>query len=152
MNEFEYLSDDELMSLIDDIEQNELISAPVDITENVLALISKTETSDGTTKAPAVTEAEHSIIKPPRVLSFEEKKKEYRRFCFRVIASMVAAVALVIALPFIKDESYEISSKEFVVGTTTISNEEVLDNPRNRITETISSSHYIFNSSNNLFN
>lgn len=64
-----YISDDELERLINQVEQEELAAAPPDLMESILEAAGKT------------------------------KKKEFAAYCFRVITSVAAAVALVFLLP-----------------------------------------------------
>ena len=64
-----YISDDELERLINQVEQEELAAAPPDLMESILEAAGKT------------------------------KKKEFTGYCFRVITSVAAAVALVFLLP-----------------------------------------------------
>ena len=64
-----YISDDELERLINQVEQEELVAAPPDLMESILEAAGKT------------------------------KKKEFTVYCFRVITSVAAAVVLVFLLP-----------------------------------------------------
>lgn len=64
-----YISDEELERLINQVEQEELVAAPPDLMESILEAAGKT------------------------------KKKEFTAYCFRVITSVAAAVALVFLLP-----------------------------------------------------
>lgn len=64
-----YLSDEELERLIADVEQNELVAAPPDLMEGILSGIETT-----------------TIL-------------EFRRYCFRVLTSVAAAVAILFLLP-----------------------------------------------------
>lgn len=70
MNEnLNYLSDEELERLMNQVEQEELVAAPPDLMERILG-------------------AEQAA-----------QKKEFYAYCFRVITSMAAAIALVFLLP-----------------------------------------------------
>ena len=70
----EYLSDLELEQLIRDVEQNELVGAPPDLAEQIL----------------------HRVKMP-------DKKREFRRYCIRVMTSVAAAIAVVFLLPEVSD-------------------------------------------------
>ncbi len=70
----EYLSDLELEQLIRDVEQNELVGAPPDLAEQIL----------------------HRVRMP-------NKKREFRRYCIRVMTSVAAAIAVVFLLPEVSD-------------------------------------------------
>ena len=67
-----YISDDELEQLIAQVEQEELVSAPPDLTESILETVKMADAA---------------------------RKKEFRAYCIRVITSVAAAVALVFLLP-----------------------------------------------------
>ena len=77
--ELNYISDEELEQLILDVEQNELVTAPPDLMDAVLAKLE--EPKIRTVKTVAA------------------KKKEFYAYCIRVITSVAAAVALVFLLP-----------------------------------------------------
>lgn len=72
--EFDYISDRDLEQLISQVEQNELVTAPPDLMESIL-----------------------EAVVP--VKSKKAKKKEFYTYCFRVVTSVAAAVALVFLLP-----------------------------------------------------
>lgn len=64
-----YLTDDELVQLMTEVETEDLVAAPPDLMENVCSCLES------------------------------NSKKEYRRYCFRVWTSVAAAVALVFLIP-----------------------------------------------------
>ena len=72
--EFDYISDRDLEQLISQVEQNELVTAPPDLMESILEAV-----------VPVKSE--------------KAKKKEFYTYCFRVVTSVAAAVALVFLLP-----------------------------------------------------
>ena len=72
-NEYEYISDEQLEQLIAEVEQSELIPAPPEMKDRIL---------DGMD---------------------DRKIREFRRYCFQVITSVAAAVAVVFLLPAIRD-------------------------------------------------
>ena len=76
IEKFNYISDDELEHLINQVEQEELVAAPPDLMESIL------EAMEG-----------------PRVA----RVSEFRAYCFRVITSVAAAIALVFLLPQLTD-------------------------------------------------
>lgn len=82
---WEYLSDTELELLIAEVEQNELVTAPPDLKQNIMDRIS----------------AETQIVEflADRPVSGQNLQKEFYRYCFRVAVSVAAAVVLVFALP-----------------------------------------------------
>lgn len=84
-----YLSDEELEQLIADVEQNELVAAPPDLMENILA-----ETEAMYQSNEQASEAESNAQEVNR-----NNVREFRRYCFRVATSAAAAVAIVFTLP-----------------------------------------------------
>lgn len=143
MIENKYLSDEELEKLILDVEKEKLISAPPDLLENILSSvdvleekrlseISRIETKD------AITE----ISKPPEIVDFAQKKSEFRKYCFRVVSSMAAAIALLILIPGISGiQEREIPSKASVVSEKVRTREEVTGDSKKSIMKTINKSH-----------
>ena len=75
-----YISDEELEQLICQVEQTELVSAPPDLEETIL-------------------EAAGLVPESIRIKPKASGKKEFYAYCFRVISSVAAAVALVFLLP-----------------------------------------------------
>jgi len=82
-----YISDDELERLINQVEQEELVAAPPDLLDSILEAAGLTEEATPL-PAPVTNEKNDSV-----------KKKEFTAYCFRVITSVAAAVALVFLLP-----------------------------------------------------
>ncbi len=136
--EFHYISDEALEQLMNQVEQKELVAAPPDLLESIL-------------KATGLVE--EGVLQPVPVIpekSVSSKKKEFYAYCFRVITSVAAAIALVFLLPelsvqmqrtdtapeFNKQEvpSYEEvvdkvpSRDEVVLAGQTPTKEEVLNN------------------------
>jgi hypothetical protein len=77
-----YISDDELERLIFQVEQEELVAAPPDLMESILEAV---EFAGEPAEVTAV-----SVI---------ARKKDFYAYCFRVITSVAAAIALVFLLP-----------------------------------------------------
>ncbi len=98
--ENEYLSDEELNFLISQVEDNELIVAPPDFAKSVLKKVE------------------------PR-----SKKKEFTTYCFRVLASVAAAIVLLFIMPEITyTQTRQVPTKQEVLGTMQYaSKEDVLD-------------------------
>lgn len=72
-----YISDEELVRLILQVEQKELVAAPPDLMENIFAKLKDT------------------------------RKKEFYAYCFRVITSVAAAIVLVFLLPGLTEQMAE---------------------------------------------
>lgn len=158
MNEekYSYLSDEELLSLIEDTENNAMFAAPPDLISDV---ISKIEAADQKEKEPlAIDVVKNSVT-------------EYRRFCMRVAIAVAAAIALIFTAPLMmpdirsgysdmlsgrhmseteqvltKEEvlkDISIPSKEEVVSNNIPSREDVLN--KKGITDRVRDSHFISN-------
>ena len=96
-----YFTEEELNALILEVEENELVSAPPEFAEGVMA----------------------------KIAQFDERKKtiEFRRYCIRVLGSMAAAIALVFLMPDIEaKEAGELPARQDVIGDT-VTREEALD-------------------------
>lgn len=87
-DEFNYISDDELEQLMYQVEQEELVAAPPDLMESILEAAGL----GGET-------VKESVPKVATVKSVTVRKKEFYAYCFRVITSVAAAIALVFLLP-----------------------------------------------------
>lgn len=87
----EYLSDCELEHLISQVEQDELVAAPPDLMEHIWEAAGLVEESRQEPSMVTATTAPHRDM--------QTKKKEFYAYCFRVITSVAAAVALVFLLP-----------------------------------------------------
>ncbi|MBE5854687.1 MAG: hypothetical protein E7297_04895 [Lachnospiraceae bacterium] len=121
MNEFEYLSDEELEKFIADVE-TDLVQAPPGLLDGIMAKV----------------DADSEKAKPP-MKTKEEKIVEYRRFRKQVIVSMTASIAasllLPIALSYVPEmprKERQIPTREEIVGTQdTMTKEEFLN--RNKL-------------------
>lgn len=121
MNEFEYLSDEELNKLIFEAEAD-LVQAPPGLLDGIMA---KVDADSKKAKTPMKTK--------------EEKIVEYRRFRKQVIVSMTASIAasllLPIALSYVPEmprRERQIPTREEIVGTQdTMTKEEFLN--RNKL-------------------
>ena len=76
----EYLTDSELDSLIQDIEQSELVSTPPDLQDQIMEVLNQEMHALEERKA-------------------REKVIEYKRYRFRVMTTVAAAVLIVFLLP-----------------------------------------------------
>ena len=104
-----YLSDEELEVFITDIEENDLVSAPPELLNQILHTIELSE----------------SCIKP--ITSFEMQRKktiEFRKYCLQVITSVAAAIVLVFLFPMSiqmqKSELPSIPSKDMILAKQTV--------------------------------
>ncbi len=105
-----YLSDEELEALIGEVEENELVSAPPDLKQSVLeqlGLLEVKEKAGEKTEDISLADEQKTVEKPPEIQKVMEKRtdrkrltrRDYYGYCFRVITSVAAAVALVFLLP-----------------------------------------------------
>ncbi len=98
----EYLSDEELNKLITEIEEEGEKVAPCSIEESVLAYVDKRNNK-------------------------KSEKISYYIYCAKVVASMVAAVFILVLLPVVKGNNLSIPAKEdVVVQEEPLSKEELL--------------------------
>lgn len=144
-----YLSDEELLDLIEDTEKNMTIAAPPDLAGNLLEKIEAYENR--------------------REKERQQKVVEYRRFCIRVSAAVAAAIAIICISPFLSPRLKESGVGQIVSlqpnsHTSAMTREDVLNNKnipsksevvsddiptketvlgRSGITENIRDSHYI---------
>lgn len=95
-----YLSDEQLEKLISEVEQEGLARAPESINRNVYKALQQK--------------------------SSRQKVIEYYRYCIRVGVSVAAAIAFLIATPFMS--AREVESREDVVSTAEIKTKEEVTN------------------------
>lgn len=76
--EITYLSDEELEQLISTVEQQELVAAPPELMDRILESVEKSQEGNQ---------------------SQNNKVKEFRSYCFRVLTSVAAAIAIVFLIP-----------------------------------------------------
>lgn len=109
--ERQYLTDEELNSLIATIEDGDMAVANPDILSGILE---KIETKDlgeiQSESVPKITENADKIKKPP-------KNKEFILYCFKVGTAVAAAVAVIIIIPEVT---------RFLPGGKVLTKEEVL--------------------------
>ena len=79
----EYLSDEELDRLVEEIELQEMMAAPPDLKEQILESIAQ----------------EEGMVSARERKCSSEKIAEYKRFRFRVLTTVAAAVLMVFLLP-----------------------------------------------------
>ena len=91
----EYLTDAELECLIRETEQTELVPVAPDLQDMILEAL----------------ELEISVLKEPEERSAQEKVTEFKRYRFRVLTTVAAAVLLVFLLP--KLEGLQQQESEF---------------------------------------
>ena len=81
-DKFDYLSDEELEKLINDTEASGLLQAPLGFEKGILDRI------DEVTDSP-----------DEKIISFDEKKKQFSRFRFQVCMAMAAAILFMVIAP-----------------------------------------------------
>ena len=108
----EYLTDAELECLIRETEQTELVPVAPDLQDMILEAL----------------ELEISVLKEPEERSAQEKVTEFKRYRFRVLTTVAAAVLLVFLLP--KLEGLQQQESEF--GKLLVKHEHYGDMMRTR--------------------
>lgn len=129
MMEYEYLTDEELEKLISDVETEGLMMAPPSLIDDVMEQIEHVEdvTKESQSDDSYLEPTKREVDKPPKVIDFEQRRREYRRYCIRVISSVAAAVAFVLLYSGGMDAQAEfIPSKESVVMQEVQTREEAL--------------------------
>ena len=117
-----YISDAELEQLMAQVEQEELLTAPPDMEEKILAAVGL----DGGAEKPQLSK----VLETKTVVT---RKKEFYAYCFRVVTSVAAAVALVFLLPQMtawmgEEVAKPVPDKATVIATEGIpTKEEVLN-------------------------
>ena len=101
-DKYEYLSDDELEKLINDTEASGLLQAPLGFEKGIL----------------------DRIENESRVISFDEKKKQYSRFRFQVCMAMAAAILLMVVAPMAMNSESGRQFKEATEGMRVERNQE----------------------------
>ena len=96
-DKYEYLSDDELNKLISDTEASGLFKAPLGFEKSILDRIDELTVSSD--KSVEITDAD--LLKEPqeKIVSFDEKKKQFSRFRLQVCMAMAAAILLMVVAP-----------------------------------------------------
>ena len=84
--QIEYLTDAELECLISEIELQEMIVAPPDLQEHILEIV----------------ESKKTAVRTGKEQNLNDKLVEYKRFRFRVLTTVAAAVLMVFLLPRIE--------------------------------------------------
>ena len=79
----EYLTDAEMESMILELEQKDIVPAPPDLKDRIMEVLEK----------------ETTTLKEQKEQSSQEKIIEYKRYRFRVLTTVAAAVLVVLLLP-----------------------------------------------------
>lgn len=149
-----YLTDEELDALISEVEESDQVEAPGYLLDNILGLINKAGEEEH--KAFAEDEnklPEQRIAKPPKIMDIAERKKAYRFYCFKVVAGVAAAIALLFVIPFMgkripvelqdvsigieKENRVEIPDREEYLESISVSREDYENSSYNKIKRTI---------------
>lgn len=95
-----YLSNEELMNLIESVEHEDMIQAPPDLIGNVLEIVDNEITDNTDDKKDNANSSDKKNIRDESELSnqktYEERVTEYRRYTFRVVLAMAASLAVCI--------------------------------------------------------
>lgn len=143
MMEYGYLTDEELEQLISDVETEGLMMAPPSLIDDVMEQIERAEdvTKECQSDDSCLEPTNGEVDKPPKVIDFEQRRKEYRRYCIRVMSSVAAAIAFVFLYLGGMDVQTEIiPSKESVMMQEVQTREEMLQQEE-RLTSKLYDSH-----------
>ncbi|MBR5596003.1 MAG: hypothetical protein IKW30_01175 [Lachnospiraceae bacterium] len=93
----EYLTDAELENMLCDIEQNDMVQAPPDMQERILETLKcelhKSQSLEAMEQEPFIQKTTEQLI------SKQDKIIAYKRYRFRVMTTVAAAVMVVFLLP-----------------------------------------------------
>ena len=142
----EYLTEEELNALIQEVEMTEMTTAPPDLLDDILQKIDssddlKHDLQDETETKEQISE----LAKPPRIICIEKRRREYRRFCIQVVSSVAAAIALLFMLPaFSGGKEMTVPAKEQVLAASDVKpKEEVLKRSDNKLMSKIGNSRLL---------
>jgi len=111
-----YLSDEELEQLILHVEQQEMVAAPPGLLDNILEGMEKSQQSKR---------------------SSGNKIKEFRGYCFRVMTSVAAAVAIVFLIPeLMNTQVSEVPLKQSAIMTAKYATKEEALNDKGLFAQT----------------
>ncbi len=119
-----YLSDEELLNLIESVEQKDMIQAPPDLMGNVLGIIGDDCIAAGKDNHKNATEDSSDSYSIGHQITYREKVAEYRRYTFRVVLAMAASLTICFLsemadmrehLPYRQDSVTEYKTKQEVI-------------------------------------
>lgn len=109
--ENEYLSDDKLQQLILEVEQNELVEAPPDLIDNIMESMESERRND------------IQALKTENIPN--SKVKEFRRYCFRVVTSVAAAVLIIFVQPELQNTQLsDVPARQELIAPAKYANKE----------------------------
>ena len=101
----DYLSEEELLKLISDIENEDIVKAPPDIMENILSTVQEEGTDFRKAAYPemmAPTAVDKQPASEQKEISLIERRRYFIKYCLRTALSAAAAIALTFSLPYLK--------------------------------------------------
>lgn len=115
--EITYLSDEELEQLISTVEQQELVAAPPELMDRILESVEKSQEGNQ---------------------SQNNNVKEFRSYCFRVLTSVAAAIAIVFLIPGLQSiQLPEIPEKQTTVVSDKYATKEEASSDDRILTRTL---------------
>lgn len=128
MKKDQYLSDLELEALIMEIEDGDMVSAPADMTDNIISLLNLGVENELEQTAKSEIKAEPEEGKNLTYRKTNNKITEFRNYCIRVAAVAATVACIAVTLPGMSiNENFvqkEIPSKQEVLGR--IDNDSIL--------------------------
>ena len=101
----DYLSEEELLKLISDIENEDIVKAPPDILENILSQVQAEDTDNRKAVHPEMI-SPAAMGRPPaseqKEISLIERRRYFIKYCLSTALSAAAAIALTFSLPYLK--------------------------------------------------
>ena len=149
-----YLTDEELEALISEVEETDEVEAPGYLLDNILGILDKAGEDEHAAFAEDENKLpEQRIAKPPKIMDITARKRAYRTYCFKVVAGVAAAIALLIVIPIVgkrvpielqdvsigieKEDRVEIPDREEYLESISVSREDYENRSYNKIKRTI---------------
>ena len=149
-----YLTDEELEALISEVEETDEVEAPGYLLDNILGILDKAGEDEHAAFAEDVNKLpEPRIAKPPKIMDITARKRAYRTYCFKVVAGVAAAIALLIVIPIVgkrvpielqdvsigieREDRVEIPDREEYLESISVSREEYENRSYNKIKRAI---------------
>lgn len=149
-----YLTDEELEALISEVEETDEVEAPGYLLDNILGILDKAGEDEHAAFAEDVNKLpEPRIAKPPKIMDITARKRAYRTYCFKVVACVAAAIALLFVIPFMgkripvelqdvsigieKENRVEIPDREEYLESISVSREDYENRSYNKIKRAI---------------
>lgn len=126
----DYLSEEKLLKLISDIENEDIVKAPPDIMENILSMAQAEDTDNKKAAYPEMispSAMDRPPVPEPREIDLMERRRYFIKYCLRTALSAAAAITLTFSLPYLKgtDNLFSLSFNSVTEDSDSISRDEI---------------------------